>query len=420
MASTSRDVRRTYLVLLFLNSLSVSFIWGINSLLLLDAGLTNAQALTANACFTLGYAIFEIPTGSIADTWGRRVSYLLGSCTLTVTTLLYWLAWRVHATVWGWCFVSVVLAIGFTFFSGATDAWLVDALHHLEFAGRIEQVFAHAQTVAGVGTLAGSLAGAFVAQVTDIGVPFLIRAGLLMTLTLVAWRFMHDVGFTPRRDARPLARVRQVLTTSVRYGWRQPAVRLLMLGALSTSGVAYYVAFMMKPYFLQLSGGKRAYGLLGVATALGAAAQMAGGMLAMALRSLFRWRLSVLIAGVAVNIALLVGFGLAGTVPLAMALFATYSLVCAAILPSRQAYLNGLLPTRQRATVLSFDSVVASTGGVALQPGLGMVADVWGYPDSFVLGGLLQALALPFLSLARRREIAAATEPRAEEMTVQP
>ena len=48
-------------------------------------------------------------------------------------------------------------------------------------------------------------------------------------------------------------------------------------------------------------------------------------------------------------------------------------------------------------------SLVSSVGGVVMQPGLGKAADLRGYPESFVLAGLLQALALPFLALARRR-----------------
>ncbi|MER7008996.1 MFS transporter [Dactylosporangium sp. NPDC000555] len=418
MAPTSRDVRRTYLSLILLNSLAVSSIWGINSLLMYDAGLSNTQALAANACFTLGYALFEVPTGSVADTWGRRVSYLLGGSTLTVTTLLYWLAWRLHAGVLAWSGVSVLLAAGFTFFSGATDAWVVDALHFMRFPGRLEDVFARAQVFSGIGTMAGSLAGAYLAQLTNLGVPFLVRAGLLLTLTAVAWRLMHDVGFTPGRAGRPAQAVRRMASASMRYGWRRPAVRWVMLGALFSSGVGYYVAFAMKPYFLQLVGDRRAYGLLGVVAAATAAAQMVGGLLARAFRSLFRRRTSVLIAGVALGGALLVGFGLAGTMPVAMALIAANSLVSAGVLPSRQAYLNELLPAAKRATVLSFDSLISSSGGVVMQPALGRLADAWDYPASFELAGLLQLLALPLLLLARRRE-AVAPEPAPEEMVPQ-
>jgi MFS family permease len=71
--------------------------------------------------------------------------------------------------------------------------------------------------------------------------------------------------------------------------------------------------------------------------------------------------------------------------------------------PVRQAYLNAIIPSEQRATILSFDGLLSSTGGVIVQPVLGKAADVWSYGFSFVLGGLIQIAALPFVILARRQ-----------------
>ena len=70
--------------------------------------------------------------------------------------------------------------------------------------------------------------------------------------------------------------------------------------------------------------------------------------------------------------------------------------------PIRQAYLNGIIPSQQRATVLSFDNLMGSAGGVAAQPALGRAADVWGYPAAYVLSAAIQLAAVPFLVLARR------------------
>ena len=89
MNDAARRVRTTYLVLLLLHTLAASFIWGINTLFLLDAGLSNTEAFAANAFFTAGMVIFEVPTGVLADTRGRRTSYLLGTITLAFATLLY-------------------------------------------------------------------------------------------------------------------------------------------------------------------------------------------------------------------------------------------------------------------------------------------------------------------------------------------
>jgi len=80
-----------------------------------------------------------------------------------------------------------------------------------------------------------------------------------------------------------------------------------------------------------------------------------------------------------------------------------WSLLWAASTPIRQTYLNGLIPSQQRATILSFDSLIASSGGVWAQPVLGRAADVWGYGPSYLLGAGISALALPFLALSRRQ-----------------
>ena len=74
----------------------------------------------------------------------------------------------------------------------------------------------------------------------------------------------------------------------------------------------------------------------------------------------------------------------------------------AVVAPVRQAYVNGLIPSEQRATVISFDSLMGSAGGVVSQPILGRAADVWGYPMSYAATAAIQAFAIPFMWLARR------------------
>src|SRR5437762_13439591 len=161
-APTPRSIQRTYLLLLLGNTLAASLIWGLNTIFLLDAGLSNLEAFAANAFFTAGMVLFEVPTGIVADTVGRRASYLLGTVTLAASTLLYVLLWRIEAPFWAWAVVSILIGLGFTFFSGAVEAWLVDALTATGFTGELDSVFARGQVVGGGGVLAGAVAGRFV------------------------------------------------------------------------------------------------------------------------------------------------------------------------------------------------------------------------------------------------------------------
>jgi len=88
----------------------------------------------------------------------------------------------------------------------------------------------------------------------------------------------------------------------------------------------------------------------------------------------------------------------------AIGLIFIWGLLFAAIGPIRQAYLNGLIPSEQRATVLSFDSLLGSAGAVGIQPALGKVADNNGYPTSYLASSIFQWAALPFIYLARREK----------------
>jgi MFS family permease len=406
---TPRSIQRTYLILLLGNTLAASLIWGINTIFLLDAGLSNLEAFAANAFFTAGMVLFEVPTGIVADTVGRRMSYLLGTLTLTASTLLYVLLWQLEAPFWQWALVSMLLGLGFTFFSGAVEAWLVDALTATGFTGEMEPVFGRGQVVTGAAMLTGSVAGGFIAQQASLGLPFVLRGVVLMVMFVLAFRLMHDIGFTPEKGGRPLTEMRKIASASIDYGWRVPAVKWLMVEALFTGGVGIYAFYALQPYLLELYGDPHAYQIAGLVAAIVAGAQIFGGVAAPRIRRLFHRRTSALIATAVLSVATLGLIGVFESFWVVIGLIVVWGLLFAASMPIRQTYLNGLIPSRQRATILSFDSLMDSVGGVWAQPVLGRAADVWGYAPSYLMGAGISALALPCLAMSRRQNAPADT-----------
>jgi MFS family permease len=402
MNDLARRIQRVYLTLQLGNTLAASFIWGINTLFLLDAGLSNLEAFAANAFFTAGMVLFEVPTGVVADIWGRRVSYLLGTVTLAGSTFLYWLLWVMSAPFWPWAIVSMLLGLGFTFFSGAVEAWLVDALHFARYEGTLESVMGKGQMVSGAAMLGGSVLGGVIAQATNLGVPFLMRVGVLGAMFFVAARMMKDLGFTPEPSASPLRDVKTLFHESVDYGLRNPPVRWMMLAAPFASGVGIYTFYALQPYLLELWGNPKAYSVAGLAAAIVAGAQIVGGYLAPFFRKLFRKRTSALILATFATAGVLAALGLTNSFWVALVLLTLWAMIFAAEMPIRQAYLNDMIPSRQRATVLSFDSLMGSSGGVVIQPVLGKVADVYSYSTSLVTGALIQLAAAPFLLRSRQ------------------
>jgi MFS family permease len=400
----AKHVQRVYLSLTLLSTLAGSFIWGINTLFLLDAGLSNTEAFAANAFFTFGQVIFEVPTGVVADTWGRRASYILGTLTLLASTLLYLWMWYIQAPFWGWALSSVFLGLGFTFFTGATEAWLVDGLKFSKYEGDLDSVFARGSIAGGAAMLTGSVAGGYIAQATNLGVPYIVRSAVLGLTFIIALIFMKDLGFTPDKSQTVMKQMRKIFKASIDNGFRRPAVRWIMLGAPFTMGASFYAFYAMQPYLLELYGESGAYGIAGLAAAVIAGAQIVGGLLVKQIRKVFSRRTHAIILSVSLSVVALAVIGGTGNFWIAIVLLVVWAMMFAAVTPIRQAYLNGIIPSEQRATVLSFDSLMGSSGGVFAQPSLGRVADVGGYSASYLVTAAVQLGALPFAILARREK----------------
>lgn len=399
-----QSVQAIYLFLVLGNTLAASFIWGINTLFLLDAGLSNFQAFLANAFFTLGGVLFEVPTGIVADTWGRRTSYLLGAFTLTISTALYLFMWQIHGPFWGWAASSILLGLGFCFFSGALEAWLVDGLKATNFKGHLDSVFAKGQIAGGAAMLTGSIAGGVIAQLTNLGVPYILRSLVLILNFATAFFLMKDLGFKPRPMKEPLKEMKKVFVNSVDNGLKNPPVRWLMIAAPFVSGTSFYIFYALQPFLLQLYGDSKAYGIAGLVAALAASAQIGGGILAPRFKQLFKKRTSALFTGTFLAGVLLILISQVSNFFFALALIFLWGLIFAALSPIRQAFINGIIPSQQRATVLSFDSMMGSAGGIFIQPALGKAADVWNYSTSYLISSIFQLSALPFILLARREK----------------
>ena len=404
MVKKPQSIQSIYLFLILGNTLAASFIWGINTIFLLDAGLSNFQAFLANAFFTLGMVIFEVPTGIVADTWGRRASYLLGTITLMSSTLFYLYMWKIHGPFLGWAVSSILLGLGFTFFSGATEAWLVDALKATNFKGKLDGVFAKGQVVGGVAMLVGSVSGGVIARYTNLGVPYILRAVVLVINFATAFFLMKDLGFEPKKMKRPTDEMKKILVSSIEHGFKNPPVRWIMLAAPFAGGVSIYVFYALQPYLLKLYGNPKAYDIAGLVAALVASAQVVGGFLAPKMRILFKKRTSALFMGTLLTGIILYLVSAANNFWAVIVLIFLWGLIFAALMPIRQAYLNGIIPSEQRATILSFDSLMGSSGGIVIQPLLGKAADIWSYSTSYAIAAVFQVAALPFIYLAKREK----------------
>ena len=395
-------VIRSYLVLTALFTLSASLIWGINTLFLLDAGLSIFEVFVANAVFTAAMALFEVPTGVVADTLGRRASFLLSELTLALGTLAYVGVAAIDGSLMLFCLAGVILGLGYTFYSGAVEAWLVDALKATGYEEELDGVFARSYMVSSVAMIVGTIGGGVLGQL-HLSLPYVARAVLVMVAFAVGYRTMHDIGFTARALHLKgiVGEMRKVARVGVTYGWRTPAVRLLVMESFIVMGFFSWAWYAWQPYFLELYGENSVW-LAGLIAALFALAGIAGNSLVKRLAKPGRRRTTMLLTTGAISSAAMVATGAIQVFWITVPIFLLGAVATGVLQPIRQTYLHASIPTSERATLVSFDSLLGSLGSVGGQTGLGYLSQERSIPAGFVLGGLTTFLALPLFARLRR------------------
>jgi MFS family permease len=398
---STRRILTGYFVLSGLYTLSAAAIWGVNTLFLLDAGLSFFEVFLANAAFSAGMVLFEVPTGVVADTLGRRVSFLLSLVVLAVTTLLYVALAEVDAGVVAFAVVSVLMGLGCTVYSGAMEAWLVDALAVTGHHGPLDGIFARGQQITGAAMLVGTVGGGLLGQI-DLSLPYLVRSGLLVAVFGIAYAVMHDVGFTPRRVtvAELPSAVARNARDGVAYGWAQRPLRLLMLASFFQLGFSMWAFYASQPYMLDLLGSDAVW-IAGLVTAGIALSTIAGNQLVEVLSRRCGRRTTLLLGAATVETGAAVALGLVSSFWLALPALLLIMGASGVTSPVRQAYLHQVVPSDKRATVVSFDSMISNTGGVGGQVGLGALGESRSVGAAFVAGGIVTGLALPLLGRVR-------------------
>jgi MFS family permease len=409
---TPAKIVRTYLVITGLFNFAASLIWGVDTLFKLHAGLDIFQVMLTNAAFTAGMVVFEIPTGVVADTLGRRVSLILCVATLLVATLLYVATAWFHWGFWPFMGTSVLLGLGYTFYTGAVDAWLVDALKATGFTEPMEGVFAKGQMIFGAAMLAGTLSGGLLGQI-DLAVPYVVRAATFLPLLLLAWLGMTEIGYTPRtlEWRRVPAELRRVFVEGLRFGLHHRVVRPVMFASLVNMSFMIFGFYSWQRYFLDLLERDLVW-VSGVIAALLSLAMILGNALMRPLSRVIGTRTGLLATSTAVQAAAVVACGVIGLYAPAVSgrffvvvgLYLVYGVALGTMGPVKQGYLNAHIPSAQRATIISLDALFADAGGVVGQSGWGYLAKVRSIGEAWMYSGLTLVLGIPLYWAARRND----------------
>ncbi len=375
---------RQYLVLVGLSKFGISFIAAMYVTFLISKGLNLFEVNLVNFIYFTTLFICEIPTGAFADVFGRKVSFVT-SCFIFALGMAVYFA---STSFWGFALAEAISAVGATFASGAFQSWAVDSLKHHGYEGTFTKLFAREQQVVqGVG-IVGAVAGAFLADVS-IALPWLVASGVLFTTGILAWVWMKEDYFVRQKLSfkEGLRSMKTVTLVSVRYGAKNKAIRfVLVIGTLQF--VAIQAPNMQwQPYFSQFfTGGISSFGFLSAGIGL---SLMTGAWLAPRLLKKIPNERRALIFTQA-----MVGIGLAASVawnvfPVVLIAFLFHEVARGMFKPLKDVYLHDNIPSKERATIISFESIAHHGGGMIGLLGSGILAEKAGIPVAWALSGML-------------------------------
>jgi len=416
----AKRIIRTYLGVAATTTLAQSLIWGVNTLFLLSVGLDIFQVMLVNAAYTVAQVIFEVPTGVVADTIGRRVSYLLAVGVILVSTLLYVGFGLAGYGLWPFAAASALLGVGYTFYTGAVDAWMVDALHSVGYEGRLEPIFARYGITFGIFMLIGTTLGGLLGQV-DLWIPYVARAVVLVPAFLLGLLVMRDLGF----KGRPLTlgsfggETRRIATEGVTYGLRDKVVRFIMFSSLVQGVFFMYGFYSWQKYFLDLLGRDLVW-VTGVIAALVGLTQIFGNLLVGRITARVPDRGLILMVCSGVTTVAVIGAALVQQFWIAVPLYLVSTIAFGISMPVKQGWLNARIPSEQRATIISLDALFGDGGSTVGQVGLGYLSQAVSIPVAWLVGGVVQGASVPLLAVARRAERAEPAEPAATAAAGEP
>lgn len=406
------DAYTVYLGLMFLNSLCFSMAFVVASFYEATvAHLSGLQLVLVGTTLEVAILLFEIPTGVVADAYSRRLSVIIGQCIVGMAFII----WGVFPAFGPIVFAQVLWGIGYTFTSGATQAWLSDEIGE----ARANQAFLRANSLEQVGALLGLILAIPLGNLA-ISLPIVACGGLIVLSAGALVLVMPEQGFQPtgREDRNSWRHFVEIFQKGLAVVKSHPTLANvlaigLIYGLYSEGWDRLWVKFLVDSYHLPIIFGANEVGFL-------SALRVGGLVLSFFVMRVVEKRIdaahppSIARAMMVLTALLSAGILLFAFSPaLLVSVLAVWlvSLTRNIIGPLYDAWVNQRLDSDVRATVLSMSGQVDAIGQIASGPLAGMVS-LWSIRAAISFAGLLITPALGLIGRANRLQAQTPVNPQ--------
>jgi DHA3 family tetracycline resistance protein-like MFS transporter len=369
------------------------------------AGLTPLQLVLVGTTVEISAFLFEVPTGVVADVYSRRLSIIIGYLVMGLGTLVEglfpaFLPILLAQVIWG---------LGYTFTSGATEAWITDEIGE-EPANKL---FLRATQVGLVASLAG-MGGAMIIGANNVVLPILVGAMGVFTIGIALIVVMPETGFhpIPREDRNTWEHMVHTFKQGAQAVRARPRLLTILgvglfFGLYSEGFDRLWVKHLLDTFELPVLFGSNQVAFFGLL-------RFAGSILTiLAVRfvekrvdsgsSLAIGRAMMLVTGL-ITVAM-VGFAVSPLLPLTLGLYLVIDVLRDIRNPLNMAWINTRLDSKTRATVHSMAGQVDAFGQIAGGPSVGLVARFLSVVAAITTSGLLLTPAMFLIGRANSQSM---------------
>jgi len=218
-----KKIIRNYGIFMLFQGLAISFFFGTYQLFLVEKGLSLLEINLLNGCFMLANFLFEIPTGVIADFFGRKISVIIGLWIYALSFLIYFLS----DYFWQFLVAEIIGALAVTCISGALESLVVDALNLEGGQNHFNRLFRKGE-IRNIGVLIGVVIGSYVGQF-NLAWPWMLSAIAFACLALLSnFLFVKDSGQIKENKGRNLIAVKKIAQDSISYGFKNKRLMFIV------------------------------------------------------------------------------------------------------------------------------------------------------------------------------------------------
>jgi len=394
------DKIRVYSIVRFLTSFALGTILPVYVLYFRHYQINLFQIAMLAAIFEASILIFEMPTGIVADTYGRKISVILSALASVISGIFF----IFFPILLGFIIAEILNGLGETLRSGALEAWLVDSLKHEGKEEKVKHAFAQGTKYRIIGNLSGLILGGYLASldITLVWVPFTIVFLILNLFLILKMKEEYKIGKVISN--RILSKISETIKKSLIVIKSQKLILALLLLALFSEFSFETISQYWQVHFNENLFIKTEY--FGWILVISSVITILLIDKVTRLSERFKHEVSSLVILEILFLLSLLVIALTVSPILAIIFFILLQSFASFKEPIFLDLYNKHIPSEQRATLLSFQSLVGSGGEVLAGLCIGVVALKFGLRITFGLGTVVLFFGIMgFLLLVRLNKI---------------